>query len=286
LDWGQRYLLHGHLAAFIAWAIYELIESPAILSWPAKKHLLSNLTCLGSGTLIMARPVIGITTNGRDKENRFTLPAEYIDAVRRAGASTVLLAPGESGLDSWLEMIDGLILTGGGDIEPTVYGGRHHETVYMVDPERDRSELELTRRVVALNLPILGICRGAQVINVALGGTLWEHLPDWVGDKVPHRAPERKSIPHSIRVEADSGLAKILGTFEFSSASWHHQAIREPAPGLEVVARAPDGVVEAVEKPDHSWLYAVQWHPELTVAEDPVQQRLFSALVEAAGRLL
>ena len=117
---------------------------------------------------------------------------------------------------------------------------------------------------------------------MALGGTLFDHLPDHVGEEVDHRLPPREPTPHTLEVEEGSGLAGILGETSFTAESWHHQAIDNVAPGLTVVARAPDGTIEAVEKPDHPWLYAVQWHPELTAAEDPIQQRLFNALAEAA----
>ena len=131
-------------------------------------------------------------------------------------------------------------------------------------------------------LPTLGICRGTQLLNVALGGTLFDHLPDHVGEELAHRLPPREPTPHAIRIEENSGLAAILGETECDAESWHHQAIREIAPGLTAVAQAPDGTIEAVEKKAHPWLYAVQWHPELPAAREPLQQRLFNALTEAA----
>ena len=230
----------------------------------------------------MSRPLIGVTTYARNEKREFTLPSEYVEAVRRAGAAAVLLPPGEEHLDRWLSAVDGVILTGGGDIEPETYGGRRHETLYMTDAERDRTELDLTQRILDSGMPTLAICRGVQILNVALGGTLHEHLPDTFGESVLHRKPPRDPTPHQISVAEGSKLASILGATEFTSASWHHQAIREAAPGLEVVAHAPDGVIEAVEDPQHPWLYAVQWHPELTAADDPIQQRLFDALAEAS----
>ena len=232
----------------------------------------------------MKKPLIGITTYGRDEEDRFTLPAKYVDAVRRAGGTAILLAPGGQDVDHWLDVVDGLVLAGGGDIDPQLYGGVGHESVYMVDGERDGSELELARRILASGLPTLAICRGAQIVNVALGGTLHEHLPDVFGDDVKHRLPPREPTPHDVRLDDGSSLARIIGALEFSCESWHHQAIRDVAPTLKVVGYAPDGVVEAVEKPDHPWLHGVQWHPELTAAEDPLEQRLFDAHVEASRR--
>ena len=230
----------------------------------------------------MKPALIGITTYGRNEDGHFFLPSEYVDSVRRSGACPILLPPGEESLDGWLELVDGILFPGGGDIDPARYGGSEHEMIYMVDSERDTTELALLNRILESGLPTLGICRGTQLLNVALGGTLFDHLPDHVGEEVAHRLPPREPTPHAIRVEEGSGLATILGKTEFDAESWHHQAIREVAPGLTAVAQAPDGTVEAVEKKDHPWLYAVQWHPELTAEKDPVQQRLFNALTEAA----
>ncbi len=232
----------------------------------------------------MEKPVIGITSYGRDDNRRFGLPAEYVDAVRRAGGLPVILPPGEEAVAQVLSLLDGIILSGGGDIAPEFYGGTRHATNYLVDLERDSSEIALARSLVTQDMPLLGICRGTQVINVALGGTLIEHLPDVVGEAVLHRAPPRVPVDHAVAIDPDSRLASVVGGSQLSAASWHHQAIRQPGTGLHVVAHAPDGTIEAVEIPEHPWLIAVQWHPELTAAADPVQQRLFDGLVEAARR--
>jgi len=229
-------------------------------------------------------PIIGITTYGRDEKQHFSLPAEYIDAVRRAGGIPVLLPPGEPQLAELLKLLDGVILSGGGDLDPTLYDGLHHETIYTIDPERDATEIALTRELVSLEVPLLGICRGAQVLNVALGGTLIEHLPEVVGDEVSHRASPPGATQHPVTVEPTSRLAEILGQTELAPVSWHHQAVRRPAPGFKVVAQADDGTIEALEMPDHPWLIALQWHPEMTAADDPGQQRIFEALVEAARK--
>ncbi len=234
--------------------------------------------------IAMRAPRIALTTYGRNEEGKLTLPRKYVDAVRRAGGLPYLLAPGEPRLLEWLETMDAIILTGGPDVDPLAYGGEPHAMIYGIDRERDESDLELVRRIVESKTPTLCICRGAQVLNVGLGGTLIEHLPDEVGESVPHRGPKREYVPHVVHVEADTRLAQILGKRDVSPASSHHQAIREVGRGLKVVARASDGTIEAVEMPDHPWLVAVQWHPEHTAADDPTQQRLFDALVEAARR--
>lgn len=238
------------------------------------------------------RPLVGVTTYCRTDycrtgDNDFTLPAEYVEAVERAGGLPVLVAPTGIAAEEWLSRLDAIILAGGGDLDPTHYGGEPHETIYSVNAERDQSELRLARDLVASKVPTLGICRGAQVLNVALGGTLIAHIPDVVGPDVvntgiEHRLPPREPTPHDIAVDAGSRLAAILGKLEFSAASWHHQALKDVPSSVRVVARAPDGIVEAFEMPSHPWLLAVQWHPELTAAQDPVQQRLFDALIEAA----
>lgn len=230
-------------------------------------------------------PVIGITMYGRDENNHFTLPSEYVDAVRRAGGLPLLLPPGESRVGAWLEQVDAVILGGGGDIDPGHYGGTPHETVYMVDSERDASELELARRAIDGGTPTLGICRGTQVINVVLGGTLHEHLPDVVGETILHREPPRKPTPHLVDVLPGTRLAELVGDLRFDAPSWHHQAIHVVAPGLVVSAHAADGTIEAVEMAEHPWLIAVQWHPELTAGEDALQQRFFDTLVKfVAGK--
>ncbi len=155
----------------------------------------------------------------------------------------------------------------------------------MLDAERDTSELNLTKSAIESGFPVFGICRGLQLINVALGGSLIEHLPDVVGEEVTHRLPPREPTEHSITVHRESRLAGILGETQFVAASWHHQAVREVAKPLTVVAHAPDGTIEAVEMASHPWLIAVQWHPELTSAHDPIQQRLFDTFVQEVTEL-
>jgi putative glutamine amidotransferase len=230
------------------------------------------------------RPVIGITTYGRDKRGLFGIDVEYVDAIRRAGGIPILLPPGELHQDELLERLDGLVISGGGDVEPARYQGADHAAIEHIDPERDASEIELAQMVVESGLPALNICRGAQVLNVALGGTLIEHLPDEVGDEIDHRATPEGYVYHSVAVAPDSRLIEIIGHSEIKSASWHHQAVRQLAPGLKPVAFAADGTIEALEMPDHPWLIAIQWHPENLAANDPANQRIFDSLVEAAAQ--
>lgn len=229
-----------------------------------------------------ASPLIGITTYAANENHEVTLPANYISAVRRAGGVPVLIAPGETQTVSLFDRLDGIVLAGGGDICPSCYGGDQHDAVYMVDAERDRMELELARLTIDRGMPTLAICRGIQIINVMLGGTLHNHLPDVVGESVLHRAPPREPIPHPVEVEQGSRVAATMEATHIEPMSWHHQAIHQVAEPLSVVARAPDGIVEAVEMPDHPWLLCVQWHPEITADRDMSQQRLFEGLVRQA----
>ncbi|MCK5942514.1 MAG: gamma-glutamyl-gamma-aminobutyrate hydrolase family protein [Planctomycetes bacterium] len=225
---------------------------------------------------------IGVTTHGRDERGGFRLPRGYVEAIQRAGAMPLLLPPVLPEPERWLDTVDAVVLSGGGDVDPVLWQGEQHEKIYGVDRERDRAEFALVRAAVARGVPVLGVCRGLQVLNVAFGGSLIAHLPDRVGDAVPHRVPPRDPTVHPITIEPDSKLAAVLGATEVAPPSWHHQAADRVADGFRVVARAPDGVIEALEHEQHPWLLAVQWHPEHVASTEPEQQRLFDALVAAA----
>jgi putative glutamine amidotransferase len=151
--------------------------------------------------------------------------------------------------------------------------------------ERDSTELELARRVAESGAPTLGICRGLQVLNVALGGTLIEHLPDNVDGSIIHRNEPSSPTAHLVTILPATELAQLLSSGPIDAVSWHHQAIRSVAPGLVVAAQAADGTIEAVEAPNHPWLIATQWHPEMSAADDPRQQLLFDEFIAAAKRL-
>lgn len=226
------------------------------------------------------RPVIGISAYPRTgNPPGFAVPCGYVDAVRRAGGTPIALPPGDPDPAHYLDLIDGLILAGGGDIDPEAYGGNGHETIYSVCGERDAFELRLVRAaLLRQDRPVLCICRGMQILNVALGGDLHVHIPDTVENAVAHRLPERLPTSHDARIDDTSRLALILDTTRTVVESWHHQAVRELGRDLRPVAWSDDGVIEALEHQTHRWCVAVQWHPELQ-ADDPVQQRLFSALV-------
>lgn len=226
-------------------------------------------------------PVVGISSYARaGTPPAFSLPTGYIDAVRAAGGIPVVLPPGDPEPARLLPMLHALVVSGGGDINPSAYGGRHHETVYSVCEERDAFEFALTRAALAdTRAPMLCICRGLQVLNVVCGGTLHVHLPEHYGERVAHRLPPRDTSTHTVEIDPESRLAAILGTTTTQVRSWHHQSIDRLGEGLRPVAWAEDGVVEAVEHVEHPWCVAVQWHPEMQL-DDPVQQRLFAALME------
>lgn len=230
------------------------------------------------------RPVIGIVTYGRDEEERFHVPAAYVECVLAAGGQPVLLAPEGPWPEDLMPRLGGLLLTGGGDIEPARYGGRVHPHLYLVDPRRDAFDLAAVRAAIARGLPMLCVCRGMQMLNVALGGSLIAHLPDVVGERVRHRDPERGPVAHRVTIGRDTRLWRILGAESVEVSSRHHQGLDRLADGLVATAWAADGVVEAVELPGHPWAVGVQWHPEQTALHDPVQMRLFQALVDAVGK--
>lgn len=228
------------------------------------------------------RPLIGLTMYGRNAAGRFDLPADYVDSVRRAGGIPLLLPPGENHWSEWLAAIDALILTGGGDVDPSLYQGNSHPCIERVDPERDQSELALARTVAKGPLPCLAICRGLQILNVALGGSLVEHIEE--RDPPYHRAADGTALCHPVPVDPGSRLAAALDRTAVTAVSMHHQALARVADGLKVVARTPDGVVEGAEFPAHPFLLGVQWHPEMNAREEPAQQRLFDALVQQARK--
>ena len=239
----------------------------------------------------MTRPVIGISTGGRSEgyiQSRhydafYSTPAPYVDAVRRAGGNPVLLPPGNDAWRELLPLLDGLVITGGTDIDPVEYNGDSgNPHLLRADRERDQSELSLVRHLLQeKDKPLLCICRGLQILNVAAGGSLYEHIPD-IRDQDIHRNEEGLWELQEVEVEADSLLAEVMGRTSLQPSSGHHQAVKGLGRGLRVAGRAADGIIEALEMPDHPWLLAVQWHPEVSAERDPSQQAIFDALVEKA----
>jgi putative glutamine amidotransferase len=234
----------------------------------------------------VSRPVIGICAAlervkwGPWDETVAMMPAAYIHAVQAAGGLSVLLPPDDAAAedpDELLDRVDALILAGGADVDPASYGAPPHAEVTRTVPERDRFELAMAHRALERELPLLGICRGLQMLNVARGGTLLQHVPDVVGHE-EHRHTLGQFADHAVELEAGSLAARAAGAERLAVKSHHHQGIEELGEGLEVTGRSvPDQLAEAVEDPDRRFVLGVLWHPE----EDEAS-RLIAALVDEA----
>jgi putative glutamine amidotransferase len=218
----------------------------------------------------------------------YGVPGPYLDRLRAAGARTAIISPGESGdAPEILEPFDGLMLVGGGDVDPTRYGEHSSQYIYGVEPDRDAFEIDVLHAADQLGIPTLCICRGMQIMNVAFGGTLVQHLPDVPG-MLEHGAPVAdERTTHDVRSDERSRLRATTGVEVISCSSHHHQAPDRIGEGLRATGWTADGVVEAIERdrddPDErpyesGWMLGVQWHPEDTAASDPAQQSLFGAL--------
>ena len=241
---------------------------------------------------MLAAPIIGISTrtgqsNSPSRAPLYGVPQTYVRAVRQAGGLPVLLTPVSTPQEAAavISSVTGLILSGGGDIAASLYGGEPSELIAMVDPERDESELLLTQAALQAGTPLLAICRGIQMLNVARGGTLYADITTQVPDALRHRPGEGQpatASAHLVRIEPGSRLRAILELQETTVNSFHHQAVRAVGAGLAVTARAPDGVIEGLELPDHPFFVGVQWHPEMAVGNERDMGVLFLALVRAA----
>jgi gamma-glutamyl-gamma-aminobutyrate hydrolase PuuD len=227
------------------------------------------------------KPVIGITTfvtqaswSYWDREAAL-VPASYVQAVARAGGRPILIPPDEDSVDETLDAVHGLLFSGGSDLDPDLYDQEPHDETFGVAPERDRAELALLEAALARDMPVLAVCRGSQVLNVARGGDLVQHLPDVVGDE-KHKHTPGTFADHDVTLEEGTRLAALLGE-RAPVKSHHHQGFGRVGEGLRVAAHAEDGTIEAVEDPSHRFAFGVLWHPE--AGED---QKLFEELVRAA----
>jgi len=230
----------------------------------------------------VARPIIGITTYvtparfGVWELETALVPADYVRAVERAGGRPLLVPPAEDGVEETLDALDGLILSGGSDLDPELYGQDAHSETAGVVLQRDRAELALLQAALARDLPVLAICRGSQVLNVAKGGDLVQHLPDVVGDE-KHKHTPGAFADHDVEIEPGTRLGEVVGE-RAPVKSHHHQGFGRIGEGLRVTARAEDGTVEGVEDPSRRFALGVLWHPE--AGEDAA---LFEALVAEAA---
>jgi putative glutamine amidotransferase len=246
---------------------------------------------------VNAKPVIGITPSPSEDKlphgsfRRYAMAATYTEGVEAAGGIPVVLPPQNNNVDMLLDRLDGLLFSGGGDVDPNRYGDpTRHANTYGIDDLRDTFEIDLLRAAIERDIPVLCICRGIQVANVALGGTLIQDIADQVGTQIEHRQdvagyrPPDKS--HTVRVEPGTRLHAIYGEDEIETNSYHHQALDRISDDLVVVGRAPDGVIEAVDRPASGWFLGVQWHPEMMFKEHPEHLKPFTGLVRAARALV
>jgi putative glutamine amidotransferase len=230
------------------------------------------------------RPRIGLTTGIEEAEwgpwraTAAVLGLVYVRAVEVAGGRPLLLPPSADSVEETLDVLDGLVVTGGGDLHPSVYEADAHPETFPAGLERDKSELALLEGALARDMPVLAVCRGSQVLNVARGGDLVQHLPDVLGDDGRHKESPGLFSDHGVKVDAESRLGELLGSEATSVKSHHHQGIGRLGSGLREVAWADDGVVEAIEDPTARFALGVLWHPE--EGED---MRLFHELVQQAA---
>jgi putative glutamine amidotransferase len=229
----------------------------------------------------MSRPVIGITTYltparfGAWEEEAALIPAAYVNAIEAAGGRPLLVPPSSQAIEETLDRLDGLLFSGGSDLDPEVYGQEAHPETNGIVPERDRAEIALLRAALERDMPVLAVCRGSQVLNVALGGDLVQHLPEIVGDE-KHKHTAGEFADHDVDLVTGTRVQEILGDHA-PVKSHHHQGYGKIGDGLREAARAEDGTIEALEDPSRRFAMGVLWHPE--AGEDLA---LFEALVAEA----
>jgi putative glutamine amidotransferase len=233
------------------------------------------------------RPPVAVTAGyARDLEGGFELHTSYVRAVEQAGGLPLIVAPGQpEDANELLERVRGLILTGGSDVDPALFGEARHPATKRVIPERDAFEIALCHEALRRDLPVLAICRGQQVLNVALGGTLFQDIASQVPGAIEHRSEgARWETSHEVELLPGTRLRAILGKETLAVNSFHHQAVKQVATGLVVAARSPvDGVIEGLESRRPQFLLGVQWHPEDFFAHSAAFEPLFAALVDACG---
>jgi putative glutamine amidotransferase len=235
----------------------------------------------------MKPPLIGVTTGYEQHgETVASLGSRYIRALERAGGAPVILAPlqDERMVERYAHFLDGLVISGGRDIPPALYGEEMHPQTDALCEDRPLFEIALVRLFRKLDKPVLGICYGCQLLNVAFGGTLIQDIPSQIGNGVKHRRQSAEEPParHAVTIREGSLLRQILGRREVEIVSSHHQAVKQPAASFQVTATAPDGVVEAIELEDARFFVGVQWHPEMD-PEAEATHRLMHAFIQASA---
>ncbi len=236
----------------------------------------------------MPRRLIGVTAANTAVQDhsvrRLACNLVYLEAIERAGGVPVVLpnTTDHELLPRILGTLDGLLVTGGADVSPAYYGQVPHPALGELDTCRDAMEIPLLRAAVSEDVPVLAICRGMQVLNVALGGTLYQHLPEQRPSPIHHvQQGPRSAFSHTVEVVEDTLLADIVGSGEMHVNSLHHQAVCQQAEGFNVTALAPDGIIEAMERPNSRFVVAVQFHPEETSVHDERTRMLFTAFLDA-----
>lgn len=243
------------------------------------------------------RPVIGIATQTLpavpgERQGCWLMGHSYVEELRKVGGVPWLIPLVPHDPDTLAEIftrLDGVFITGGVDVDPTRYGEPKTPLCGTTDPDRDAVEIALLNHALARDLPVLAVCRGIQILNVALGGTLYQDVTAQVPAALKHdffptpQQPSRKYLAHDVTVKRGSRLAGILGDAVVPVNSMHHQAIKDLAPGLTTTAYAPDGIIEAVEGTSGNYLVAVQWHPEELTETQPGMARLFTTFAEASA---
>ena len=234
----------------------------------------------------MTKPLIGIGSDVQsppgERERAFVY-LTYVDALRRAGAIPLLIPPQPENAAELIAELDGILLAGGDDCDPAVYGEEPHPSIEPMDPRRQSNDVSLAKYARESGIPTLGICLGVQVMNVAAGGTLLQDINSQMETEIEHASEPEDRARHDVIIEGGTKLATILGERELNVNSSHHQAIREVGEGLRVTAHAPDGVVEGLEDPRHPFYLGVQWHPE-DMKEDISASTLVGAFIDAARR--
>lgn len=236
----------------------------------------------------MKRPVIGITASHDTEHDKLFINSVYLRAIRNAGGIPMIfpMEVTEDDLRDLVTLTDGVLFTGGDDIHPFLYGEETDAKCGNVSQPRDSMEMALVPLVMEFGKPIFGICRGIQLLNTAMGGTLYQDIPSQFKSElsIAHRQPFAYKVPsHTVDITPGTLLSRILGEEHASIAvnSMHHQAIKDVAPGLEVCGYAPDKMIEAVYAPDYPFLLGVQWHPEHLTTSQPDAAKLFTAFVDA-----
>jgi putative glutamine amidotransferase len=237
----------------------------------------------------MAKPVIGISPSiehGRRRGDAYFVYTSYVEETARAGALPLILPFARSREEACevLACVDGVLLTGGDDLDPALYGQTTRHADRVGSRRRADSDLHYARESLGRSKAVLGVCLGVQVMNVAFGGTLLQFIPEDVPGAAPHEdegAANEDAPQHPVRIEAETLLLRLLGTDTAVVNSFHHQAVARLAPGFRVAARSPEGVIEAIERQDHPFYLGVQWHPERMPAA-PITARLFRGFIDAA----